>query len=56
MHSKTILILFIVFCVVNAANAELKIDSVSQTVGVMGKNMEVTLTGSGFGSDNGGAL
>ncbi|HAO22896.1 MAG: hypothetical protein BWK80_26720 [Desulfobacteraceae bacterium IS3] len=53
---KTILILFIVFCVANAANAEVKIESVSQTVGVMGKNMEVTLTGSGFGSDNGGTL
>jgi hypothetical protein len=48
MRSKTVLILFIVFCVANAANAEVKIDSVSQTVGVIGKNMEVTLTGTGF--------
>jgi len=41
----------LVLCLVISASqayAEVKIESVSQTVGVMGKNMEVTLTGSGF--------
>jgi hypothetical protein len=49
--SKAAESILLVLCLVVSASqayAELKIESVSQTVGVMGKNMEVTLTGSGF--------
>ena len=46
--AKSVLLVLCLVISASQAYAEVKIESVSQTVGVMGKNMEVTLTGSGF--------
>ena len=44
-------IMLCILCAAYAAYAEVKIESVSQTVGVMGKNMEVTLIRQGLELD-----
>ena len=49
--AKSILLILCLAVSASQADAEVKIESVSQTVGVMGKNMEVTLTGQGLELD-----
>ncbi len=54
MHSKIGKIIIIVFMLVSAAcpaDAELKLESVYPTLGELGKDLQVTLTGTGFDAD-----
>ena len=48
MNGKIVLIMFCIVFITSVASAELKLESVYPTLGVLGQDLSVTLTGSGF--------